>query len=160
MVTDHATLIHLLKQSRDKLIDRQIHWVEKLMPCANLMRIINRKGILNEADPVSRRPDFLPVDNLRGPDESLWWDRNVHDIDTNGKDPSLLALSILLIFNVDDNFLSKLKGSYSFCNYLSNENIEKRLRQKIYKSSVGLFQYHNRVVIPRPVSNIIKAFFY
>ena len=71
VVIDHATLVHLLKQSSDKLTDRQTHWVEKLMSFANLMRIFYNKGILNEDGPVSRRPDFLPVNNLRGPDESL-----------------------------------------------------------------------------------------
>ena len=53
LIPDHATLVHLLKQSSDKLTDRQSHWVEKLMPYANEMRILYRKGILNEADPVS-----------------------------------------------------------------------------------------------------------
>ena len=62
MITDHATLVHLLQQSRDKLTDRQSHWVEKLMPYANEMRILYKKGILNEADPMSRRPDFLQID--------------------------------------------------------------------------------------------------
>jgi hypothetical protein len=64
VVTDHATLVHLLKQSSEKLSDRQTHWVEKLMPYANFMRILYRKGILNEADPVSRRPDFHQIDEL------------------------------------------------------------------------------------------------
>ena len=54
------------------------------MSNANLMRILYMKGILNEADPVSRRPDFLPIDNMYTPDESLQWDGKVHDIDTNG----------------------------------------------------------------------------
>jgi len=34
VVTDHATLTHLPKQSSDKLTDRQGHWVERLMPFA------------------------------------------------------------------------------------------------------------------------------
>ena len=62
VVIDHATLVHLLKHSSDKWTDRQSHWVEKLMPYANVMRILYKKGILNEADPVSRRPDFLQID--------------------------------------------------------------------------------------------------
>jgi len=108
---------------------------------------------------VSRRPDSLPVDNLRGPDESLWWYGNVLDIDTNGNDPALLALSALEILNVADDFRSKLKGVYSSCSCFSNENIERRLRRKIERSSDGLFRYHNRVVIPRPTSALIKALF-
>jgi len=71
LVMDHATLVHLLKQSSDKLTDRRTHWVDKLMPYANLMRILYMKGILNEANPVPRRPDFLPIENLYMPDESL-----------------------------------------------------------------------------------------
>ena len=110
------------------------------------------KGILNEADSVSRRPDFLSIDTLRRSDESLWWDKNVPNIDTNGIRHALLALSALETSNVDDDFMSKLKGAYSSCSYFSNENIEKRLRPKIEKSPDGLFRYHNRVVIPRPAN--------
>ena len=96
------------------------------MPYANLMRIRYRKGIFNEADPVSRRPDSLPIDNLSRPDESLRWDGKVPDIDTNGKGPALLALSTLEAMNVDDDFLSSLKGAYSTCAYSSNDNNEGR----------------------------------
>ncbi len=53
VITDHETLVHLLKQSSDKLTDWQSHWVEKLMPYANEMRILYMKRILNETDPVS-----------------------------------------------------------------------------------------------------------
>jgi len=52
--------------------------------------------------------------------------------------------------NVDDDFLSDLKGAYPTCAYFYNDNNERRLRQKIDKSSDGLFRYHNRVVIPSP----------
>ena len=50
LVIDHATLIHLLKQSSDKLTYRQSHWVEKLMPYAKAMHVLYSKGILNETD--------------------------------------------------------------------------------------------------------------
>jgi hypothetical protein len=56
----------------------------------NLMRILYMKYIVNETDPVSWRPDFLPVDNLRGPNEGLRWDENMPDIDNNGNDPGNL----------------------------------------------------------------------
>ena len=135
----------------------QTHWVEKLIPYANLMCIIYRKGILNEAGPVSRRPDFFPIDNLYMPDESLSWDGKVLDIDTNDNGPALLTLSALEALNVDDDFLSILKGAYSTCAYFSNNNNERRLRQKIEKSCDGLFRYHNREVTPRPANDFIKA---
>ncbi len=96
------------------------------MPCANLMRILYKKGILNEADPVSRRPDFLPIDNMYMLDESRCGDVIVLDIDTNGNGPALLVLSTLEALNVD--YISNLKGAYSTCAYFSNENNERRLR--------------------------------
>ena len=106
---------------------------------------------------MSRCPDFLLIDNLYRPDESLWWNGKVHYIDTNGNGPALLSLSTLEALNVDDDFLSNLKGAYSTCAYFSNDNNENRLRQKIKKSSDGLFRYHNQVVILRPANALIKA---
>ena len=80
------------------------------------------------------------------------------DIIYNGNDPALLALSTFQSLNVDDDFPSQLKGTYSSCNFLSDENIGRRKRQLIEKSSDGLFhRYHHRVVIPRPTLALIKA---
>ncbi len=104
------------------------------------MRILYMKGIFNEADPVSRRPDLLQIDMYRLED-SLWKNGNLLDIVYNGSDPALLALATFQSLNVDDDFLSKLKGAYSSCNYLSDENIGRRKRQLIEKSSDGLFRY-------------------
>ena len=64
VVTDHATLVHLLKQPSTNLTKRQAHFVEKLMPYTGTMKTVYRNGSANEADPVSRRPDFY----------SIWWD--------------------------------------------------------------------------------------
>jgi hypothetical protein len=75
------------------------------------MRIPYNKEIANEADPASLGPDFLPIDIMYMPDESLWWDAKVHDIDTNMNDPAKLALLTLKAVNVDDDFLSNLKGA-------------------------------------------------
>jgi hypothetical protein len=133
----HANLIHILKQFSDKLTNRQTHWVEKLMPYANLMRILYRKGILNEADPVSQRPVFLPFDNMYMLDESLWWDGKVPDIDTNVNGPKFSALESLEASNVNDDFLSNLKGACFTCAYFSNENIERRLRKKLRNHPTG-----------------------
>jgi len=49
------------------------------MPYAYIMRILYNKEIFNEADPVSRRPDFHPIDDdqLNNAQESLWWDGEV-----------------------------------------------------------------------------------
>ena len=83
------------------------------MPYANFMRILYRKEILNEVDPMSRRPDFLLIDNMYKPDESLWWDGKVPNINTNGNVHVLLEQSTLEALNVDNDFLSNLKGAYS-----------------------------------------------
>ena len=122
MVTDHATLVHLFKQSSDKLKNRQSHWVEKLMPCANVMRVLYLKEIMSEADPVSRCPDLLQIDMYR-PEFSLWWDGNVPAIIYNGNDPALITLTTFRSLNVDDDFLSQLKGAYYSPNYFSDEII-------------------------------------
>ena len=77
---------------------------------ANLMRILYMNGILNEADPVCQRPDFLHAYNMYMPYESLRWDGKVHDIDTNVNGPALLTMSTLEVLNVDDDFLPNVKG--------------------------------------------------
>ncbi len=59
------------------------------------------------------------------------------DISNNGNDHALQAQSTLEKLNVDDDFLSQLKGAYSACNFFSNENIERRKRPLIEKSSIG-----------------------
>ena len=75
----------------------------------------------------------------------------------NGNDLALLAMTTFQTLNVDDDFLSQLKGAYPSCNYLFDENIGRKKRQLIEKSSDGLFCYHHRVVIPRPALALIKA---
>jgi len=82
--------------------------------------------------------------------------KSAHEIDTNGDDPMLLAISSMKL-NGDDGFLSKLKGAYSSCNYFSTENELRRKRRNIVKSSDGLFRYHHCVLIPRPAEALKKA---
>ena len=65
VVTGHATLIHLSKQPSDKLTDRQVHWVERLMSFAQSMSILYRKGSMIEADLVSRRPILFHPDDVQ-----------------------------------------------------------------------------------------------
>jgi hypothetical protein len=116
------------------------------------------KENLNEVDPVSRGPNFLPIDNMYMPYMRVFGGiQKVIDIDTHGNGLALLALSTLEALNVDDDFLSNLKETFSTCAYFSNDNNEMRLRQKIEKSSDGLFRYHNRVVIPRMANAFINA---
>jgi len=64
VVTEHVTLTHLLKQPSDNLADRQVYRVERLMPFAQNMSILHRYRVGNEADLVSRRPDFFHRDGV------------------------------------------------------------------------------------------------
>ena len=126
MVIDHATLTHLLKQTSDKLTNRQVHLVERLVPFAHCMSIIYRKGSINEADDVSRRPDFFHPDtddvHMRMPVEmfALWWDGKLPNLCYQSNETSLLVLSADIV-SVDDGFLTKLKTSYSSCSYFVDE---------------------------------------
>ncbi len=85
---------HLLKQWSVKLTDIQTRWLEKLIPYVNLMRIIYMKGVFNEAAPVSRRLNFLRIDDGKfyNTQDSLWWDKQLHDVSYNDSEPAILAL--------------------------------------------------------------------
>jgi hypothetical protein len=60
VVADHDTVRHLLKQPNNKLDKRQARYFRDLQPLVGSMTLAFRKGALNEADPLSRRPDFVP----------------------------------------------------------------------------------------------------
>ena len=137
VVTDHATLTHLLKQSSEKLTKRQAHFVERLMPYTGTMKIVYRKGTANEADPVSRRPDFY----------SIWWDGEV-PIDTTGD----AAVDLLVLnaedISVDEGFRLRLITAYKTMDYFGADGNWQK--DKLHKTADGLFLYHGRIVIPRP----------
>jgi hypothetical protein len=147
VVIDHATLTHLLKQTSERLTDRQVHWVERLMPFARCMSIIYCKGSINEADVVSRRLDFFHPDtdvHLRRPVEmfTLWWDGEVPDLCYQSNDIALLVLSADIV-SVDDDFLTKLKTAYSSCSCFADEKTRWK-DHGLVKSSNGLYTYHDR----------------
>ena len=141
VVTDHATLVHLLKQSSSDLTKRQAHYVEKLMPYTGTMKITYRKGSANEADPVSRRPDFY----------SLWWDGELpNDAKVWNTEATLLAMNADEI-SVDDEFGVKLKRAYESMTYFDENG--RWHKDGLQKTADGLFLYHGRIVIPRPVND-------
>ena len=139
VITDHATLTHLQSQSSESLTNRQQHYVEKIQPFAGYMSLIYRKGCLNEADPISRRPDFF----------SIWGEADVN--------PSMVDLMALHVDNitVDGDFERKLKGAYSSCKYFSDAT--RLTRDKIIKGDDGLFRYLGRIVIPHPAEDLRKT---
>jgi hypothetical protein len=121
---DHVTLTYLLKQPSDGLSDRQVHWVEQLMPFAHCMSILYRKGSVNEADVVSRRPNFSQLDDvpLRRPVDmfALGWDGKVPNLCYQSNYNVLLVLSADNV-SVDDGFLTKLKMAYSSSPFFADE---------------------------------------
>jgi hypothetical protein len=59
-VTYHDTLQHQLKQPNNMLNKRQARYLRDLQPLVGtMMTLAYRKGAMNEADPLSRRPDFV-----------------------------------------------------------------------------------------------------
>ena len=111
------------------------------MPFAHCMRILYRKGSVNVADDVSRRPDFFNPDDvhLRKLVEmfALWWDGQVPHLCYQSNDIALLVLSADTL-SVDDGFLTKLKNAYSSCSYFNNEKTRWK-GQGLIKSSDGLY---------------------
>ena len=157
VVTDHVTLTHLLKQTSDKLADRQVHWVKRLMPFAHCMSVIYRKGSINETDIVSRRPHFFHPDTIvhpRKPIEmvALWWDGEVPDRCYQSNNTALLVLSADNV-SVDHDFLTKLKSAYSSCSYFADEKTRWK-GHGLVKTPDGLYTYHDRLVIPRPTQDL------
>jgi hypothetical protein len=72
VVIDHDTLRHLLRQANNKLNKRQARYLRDLQPFMGSMTLAYRKGALNEANPLSRRPDFVPLATV-----PLFWDGEV-----------------------------------------------------------------------------------
>jgi hypothetical protein len=60
IVTNQDTLRHLLWQPNNTLNKRQARYLRDLQPFVGSMTLAYRTGALNEADPLSRRPDFVP----------------------------------------------------------------------------------------------------
>jgi hypothetical protein len=48
-------------QPHNRLNKRQARYMRDLQPFVSSMTLAYRKGALNEADPLSRRPDFVPL---------------------------------------------------------------------------------------------------
>jgi hypothetical protein len=138
------------------LLIGKFHWAERLMHFAHYMSILDRKGSVNEADAVSRRPDFFHPDDVHMcrlvQMFALWWDEKVHDLCYQSNDTRLLVLSADSV-SVDDGFLTKPKTAYSSCSYFADE----KTRWKGYgliKSSDGFYTFHDRLVIPRPAQDL------
>ncbi len=145
-----------IKQLSDKHNDRQVHWVERLMPFAQYMSILYLTRSINKADGVLRHPDFFhPGDvHLRRTLEmvALRWDEYVPNLWYQSNNTAFLVLSADIV-SVVDGFMTKLKTTYSSCSYISDE----RTRWKghgLIKSFDGLYTYHDMLAIPRPAQDM------
>jgi hypothetical protein len=56
VVMYHDTLRHILMQPNNILNNRQARYLRDLQPFVGTMTLAHRKGAMNEADPLSRRP--------------------------------------------------------------------------------------------------------
>jgi hypothetical protein len=102
VVTDHMIFVYLLKQSSDKLIDRQTNLGFRVYGL-RLGRGINalcefyayplHERNLKRGYPMFRGSDFLPIDNMYRLYEGLWWDGKVPNIKNDNSNPTLLAVS-------------------------------------------------------------------
>jgi hypothetical protein len=106
---------HPLKQHNNKLIKRQARYLRDLQPFVGSMTLAYRKGAMNEADPSSRRPDFVPHATI-----PLFWDGEVpSDEELRRKSQPLLEDAQ---FNVI--IVSALRQSLE-CAYLTREGYSK-----------------------------------
>jgi hypothetical protein len=71
-VTDYDTLRHLLKLQNNRLSKWEARNSQDLQPFVGLMTLAYRKGAMNEADPFSRTPHFVPEATA-----PLFWDGEV-----------------------------------------------------------------------------------
>ena len=83
---------------------------------------------------------------------ALWWDGKVPYMCYQSNDTALLVLSSNTVF-VDDYFLTKLITTYSSCLYFSYEKPRWK-DDGLIKSSNGLYNYHDRLVILRPAQGL------
>jgi hypothetical protein len=72
VVTDHDTLRHLLWEPDNKLNKRQARYLWDLQLFVGPMTLAYRKGTMNEVDPLSRRPNLVPLATA-----PLFWDGEV-----------------------------------------------------------------------------------
>jgi hypothetical protein len=72
VVADHETVRHLLRQPNNRLNKRQARYLRDLQRFVGSMTLACRKGALNEAYPLSRRPDFVSHATV-----PLFWDGEV-----------------------------------------------------------------------------------
>ena len=138
LITDHDTLRHFFRQ-RD-LSTRQVRWLQVLSPYQRLMDIVYKKGAVNHADALSRRPDLKDaLDKLRLLDD---WTNDEEACELNA-----MVFNLQSQLEPDSAFYEQLKTAYDADPFLSNRN--KGLPSWLMKSSKGLYYaYGTRLYVP------------
>jgi hypothetical protein len=116
------------------------------------MIIFPRKGYVDNADLMSRRPDYFRPDDVHiyRPTRLFALYSGPKELDLcNYRNCNLLLVFSADTISVDDDFVTNLKTTYSSCFFLDSVKSPWKHHERI-KSSDGLYFYHDRLVMPRP----------
>ena len=118
LCTDHDSLRHFLSQPHHS--GRQARWLDIIQPYAPRLDIVYKRGDLNKADALSRRPDLMA---------------------------SLTALNLIgVALDLDSDLLDDIKAAYSADPYYSADN-SKRL-PGVEQAADGFWYFRGRLCIP------------
>lgn len=123
LVTDHDSLRHFLTQK--DLSGRQARWLDVISPYANHMDVVYKRGDLNRADALSRRPDLMN---------------------------SLCAINMInaTTLGLADELISEIKAAYASDPYYAASN--PRRLSSISLHSDGFWYLRDRICIPNSPS--------
>lgn len=143
VVSDHDTLRHLLRQPAERLNRRQVRYVRDLQPYVGSISLAYRKGKWNEADPLSRRPDFRPL-SFGG----IYWTGDVPDTHECMQSPQNAVLSTMHASKlmIDDDILDSIKVGYGADSFYSSDGGWKESGHVVQTD--GLFWRHGRLCLP------------
>jgi hypothetical protein len=147
VVTYHDTLRHLLRQPNNMLNKRQARYLRDLQPFVGAMTLAYRKGALNEDDPLSRRPYFVPHATV-----PLFWDGEVPSNRELRRKSQLLfkdaQLNLLTIhaLQLSLEFADLIREGYSQDSFYGDEG--EWTKDSPIEAREGCFWRLNRLCIP------------
>jgi hypothetical protein len=148
VVTDHDTLRHLLRQPNNGQNKRQARYMRDLQPFLGSMTLAYRKGALNEANPLSRRLDFVPWATV-----PLFWDGEVpSDLELRRKSHLLfedgqLNLMTVTALQLSLEFTDLNREGYSQDSFYEDKG--EWTKDSRIEAKAGCFWRLCRVCIPR-----------
>jgi hypothetical protein len=148
VVTNHDTLRHLLRQPNNRLNKRQARYLRDLQPFVGSMTPAYRKGALNEADPLSRRPNFVPQATF-----PLFWDGEVPSYRELRRKSQLLfedaQLNLLTVnaLQLSPKFADLIREGYSQDSFYGDEG--EWTKDSRIEDGDGYFWRLDRLCIPQ-----------